>query len=50
MYKEFRVIAKRSNGSQVTDNFTALSKQDAIHCFKECYRNDNYEILNVEEI
>lgn len=50
MYKEFRVIAERINGTQLIDYFMANSNQEAVYCFNQCYRNGVYKILSVEVI
>ena len=48
-YKTFTVKARRSNGTEFTTEFCADSKADARCCFRECYRHDNYTILEVTE-
>lgn len=49
-YKEYIVKARRaSNGGIVLDCFTAYSEGDARHCFRECYRHDNYTISEVAD-
>ncbi len=50
IYKTFIVKARHeSNGKIFTDEFCAYSKADAHCCFRECYRHDNYTILEVTE-
>ena len=49
-YKTYTVKARReSNGVEFTDKFVAYSKADACYCFRECYRHDNYTILDIIE-
>ena len=49
-YKTYIVKARReSNGVEFTDKFVAYSKANACYCFRECYRHDNYTILEVTE-
>jgi len=48
MSKEYVVTVLRlSNNKIFTDCFMATSEADARHCFRECYRHDNYKILSV---
>ena len=50
IYKTYIVKARReSNGKIFTDKFTAYSEVDACCCFRECYRNTVYTILEVIE-
>jgi len=50
IYKTFVVKARReSNGAEFVTEFCADSKADARCCFRECYRHDNYSILEVAE-
>lgn len=50
VYKTYIVKARReSNGKEFTTEFYAYSQADACYCFRECYRHDNYTILEVIE-
>lgn len=49
-YKPYIAKVRREiNGKEFTDKFTACSEADARCCFRECYRHDNYTILEVTE-
>lgn len=48
--KNYKVTFERSNKSIGSDVFTANSRQEAGHDFKECYRHDVYKILSIEEV
>ena len=43
----YKIWFKRSDGVEGVDVFTAPSAADAVAQFKECYRHDTYEILEV---
>lgn len=47
---DWTVKFKRVNsGTTGEDKFPASSRGEAIHAFKECYRHEKYEILEVVE-
>ena len=39
----------KETGRIFSDKFSASSKSEAIHAFKECYRHGTYTILEVTE-
>ena len=47
---DYKVTATRSDGSEVSSNFTEPTEGAARKAFKECYRHDKYTITNVELI
>ena len=47
--KNYKVTFERSNKTTGSDVFTANSKGEAGHSFRECYRHDVYKILSIEE-
>lgn len=50
MYKTYIVKARRMSNNKVFEaEVGAYSVPNARHCFRECYRHDIYEILNVTE-